>query len=132
MTSPKDTLTGVWHGLYSYKAHAEPVYFVATLIQSGTHISGLTHESEIGKTGAPLVLYAGIEGARHGTSIQFTKSYDGSGGWDHSVAYDGILNGEATEIEGRWVIGQQASGKFLMIRTRGVSEAVVREAFEKV
>lgn len=48
------------------------------------------------------------------------------------MAYDGSINGERTEIEGRWSISIEASGKFLMIRTRGVTEKVMREAFEKV
>jgi hypothetical protein len=127
-----DNLTGVWHGLYSYEVYREPVYFVATLIDSGSMVSGTTHESEIGETGAPLTLFAAIEGSRAGKLVRFTKAYDGSGGWDHSVAYEGTLNAEATEIEGRWAIGVKASGRFLMIRNRGVTESVIREAFEKV
>lgn len=132
MTAQDNNLTGVWHGLYTYPTQHMPVYFVATLIDSGHHISGMTHESEIGAFGAPLTLHAAIAGARHAMTVSFTKSYDGSGGWDHSVAYEGSVNGEWTEIEGRWTIGIRAAGKFLMIRSRGVTESVVREAFEKV
>jgi hypothetical protein len=132
VTKQDNNLTGVWHGLYTYPGQHQPVYFVATLIDSGGHFSGMTHESEIGESGAPLTLYAAISGARHDTSVFFTKSYDGSGGWDHNVAYEGSINGERTEIEGRWSIGIEATGKFLMIRSRGVTESVVREAFEKV
>jgi hypothetical protein len=132
MTQSKQSLTGVWHGLYSYQAYREPVYFVATLIDSGSYISGTTHESEIGERGAPLTLFASIEGSRQGTSVSFTKAYDGSGGWDHQVSYDGILNADGTEIEGKWTIGHKASGRFLMIRNRGVTESVVRGAYEKV
>lgn len=132
MKEQDNNLTGVWHGLYTYPGQQQPVYFVATLIDSGSQISGMTHESEIGEFGAPLTLYAAISGARRGTSVSFVKSYDGSGGWDHSVAYEGSVNGEWTEIEGRWSIGGEATGKFLMIRTRGVTESVVRKAFEKV
>jgi hypothetical protein len=132
MKTSDDNLTGVWHGLYSYPGQRQPVYFVATLIDSGGHISGMTHESEVGESGAPLTLYASISGTRQGASVSFAKSYDGSGGWDHSVAYEGAVNGEWTEIEGRWSIGIKETGKFLMIRSRGVTESVVREAFEKV
>jgi hypothetical protein len=129
---PDNNLTGVWHGLYTYPGQQQPVYFVATLIDSGGHISGMTHESEIGEFGAPLTLYAAISGARQGNSVSFIKAYDGSGGWDHSVAYEGVLNGECTEIDGRWSIGSKATGKFLMIRSRGVTESIVREVFEKI
>ncbi len=131
MAQKSENLTGVWHGLYSYELYREPVYFVATLIDSGTFISGTTHESEVGETGAPLTLFATIEGTSAGGDVVFTKSYDGSGGWDHSVAYVGRLSADACEIEGRWTIGRKAEGRFLMIRNSGVTESVVREAFEK-
>ncbi|MFM9974790.1 MAG: hypothetical protein ACKVON_09515 [Beijerinckiaceae bacterium] len=132
MTDTSQNLTGVWHGLYSYEAFREPVYFVATLIDGGSFINGSTHESEVGEAGAPLTLFAMIDGSRQATEVSFTKAYDGSGGWDHIVLYEGSLNGDATEIEGRWHIGGKASGKFLMIRNRGVSESIVRQVFEKV
>jgi hypothetical protein len=125
-------LTGVWHGLYSYQAYRQPVYFVATLIDSGSFVSGTTHESEIGEHGAPLTLFASVEGSRSEYAVSFTKSYDGESGWDHSVTYTGMLNADATEIEGQWTIGNKASGRFLMIRNRGVTESVVRKIYEKI
>jgi hypothetical protein len=135
MGEDSKNLTGVWHGLYSYQAYREPVYFVATLIDGGSFLSGSTHESEIGETGAPLTLFASIDGSRSGSSVDFIKSYDGSGGWSHSVSYGGQLNADATEIEGQWHVANsnagKASGKFLMIRSRGATETVVRHAFEK-
>lgn len=132
MKQGKTNLTGVWHGLYSYERFREPVYFVATLIDGGAFVSGTTHESEVGERGAPLTLFASIEGTAAADEVVFTKTYDGSGGWEHSVAYVGRLSSDGTEIEGRWTIGRQASGRFLMIRNSGVSESVVRHAFEKV
>lgn len=132
MTASDTSLTGIWHGLYTYPGQRQPVYFVATLIDSGGNLSGMTHESEIGEFGAPLTLYASIEGSRQGTIVVFNKHYDGSGGWDHSVAYDGAVNADRTEIEGRWTIGSEANGRFLMIRSRGATESVVRKVFEKV
>jgi hypothetical protein len=132
MSAKKASLTGIWHGLYTYADFPEPVYFIAMLIHSGTSITGTTHESEVGETGAPLTLFAMIDGSASGSSVTFTKTYDGSGGWAHSVAYDGELNGERTEIEGRWTISDRASGRFLMIRSSGASESVVRRAFAKV
>ncbi len=131
MTKAQENLTGVWHGLYSYEVYREPVYFVATLIDTGSMIAGTTHESEIGETGAPLTLFAAIDGHRSGHAVSFTKRYDGSGGWDHSVSYDGQLNPDCSEIEGQWSIPTKASGRFLMIRNRGVTESVMRKAYEK-
>jgi hypothetical protein len=127
-----ERLTGVWHGLYTYANEPEPVYFVATLLESGTHLYGTTQESAVGQTGAPLSLSAMIEGTRAAHVIAFIKRYDGSGGWHHGVAYDGTLNSDFTEIEGRWTIGSAAKGRFLMIRSTGASETVVRRAFAKV
>jgi hypothetical protein len=132
MGMPKDSLTGVWHGLYQYAAFREPVYFVATLIDAGSFISGTTHESEIDEAGAPLTLFAAIEGSKAGAAVAFTKTYDGSGGWDHAVTYDGVLNSDRTEIEGAWRIGVQAQGRFLMIRSRGATEQMARKRFVSV
>lgn len=128
----KDTLTGVWHGLYSYPAYQQPVFFVATLIASGPSFSGTTHEAAIGQTGAPLTLFANLSGSQAGTSVEFLKTYDGTGGWTHSVNYAGELNADLSEIEGTWTIASQWSGRFLMIRSKGISEEVVRRAYERV
>jgi hypothetical protein len=131
MARAAERLTGVWHGLYTYAGEPEPVYFMATLIDAGTSLTGSTHESEIGEAGAPLTLYAGIDGSHQGASVVFTKTYDGSGGWHHAVAYDGVLSADRMEIEGRWTIAAKASGRFLMIRSSGASETVVRRAFAR-
>ena len=127
-----ENLTGVWHGLYSYPAYREPVYFVATLIQSGSSLSGTIHESEKGEHGSPLTLFASVRGSMSGTSVDFNKTYNGTGGWSHAVGYCGQLNADATEIEGTWTIVGDWSGRFLMIRSRHATEASARQAFEKV
>lgn len=132
----KESLTDIWHGLYTYASQPEPVYFVATLIQSGMLLMGTTHESAEGRTGAPLTLFASLDGRLDQDIVTFTKIYDGSHGWHHQVAYEGLLNGERTEIEGHWRIapgnGQMgARGRFLMIRSSGASEAAVRGVFAK-
>lgn len=123
-------LTGVWHGLYTYRELGS-VYFVATMIESGAWLTGSTHESEIGVSGAPLTLFAGLEGVKAGRRVRFVKTYDGTGGWSHSVAYEGMLSEDASEIEGLWTIGSEASGRFLMIRSAGANESVVRRAFAR-
>jgi hypothetical protein len=132
MSAEEPKLTGVWHGLYTYLSHAEPVYFVATIIAHGDHFSGLTHEAQVGRSGAPLALHASVEGTVDGNQVNFKKSYDGSGGWTHSLMYFGQLNGERTEIEGQWVFPTGWNGRFLMLRGERVSEAAIRRAFEKV
>ncbi|MBN8533457.1 MAG: hypothetical protein J0L51_05145 [Rhizobiales bacterium] len=136
MARSPESLTGIWHGLYTYASQPEPVYFVATLIQSGTLLMGTTHESEEGRSGAPLTLFASIDGRIDQDIVTFTKAYDGSHGWEHQVSYEGLLNGDRTEIEGNWRIEPSATqmgarGRFLMIRSSGASEAAVRKVFAR-
>ncbi len=131
MAEPKQSLTGVWQGLYSYPAFREPVYFVATLIQAGTMLSGSMQEAEVGRNGAPLKLFAYLSGSKVENAVMFSKNYDGGGGWDHAVHYEGMINGDATEIEGRWQIPNDWSGRFLMIRSPGATESMARKKFVK-
>lgn len=126
------SLTGIWNGLYSYPKHLEPVFFVATLIAHGGRFSGTTHEAPIGRNGAPLTLFAIIDGELAGHQVNFKKTYDGSGGWSHSVMYSGDLSADRNEIEGEWTFPSQWSGRFLMIRGTGADESIIRTAYEKV
>ncbi len=125
-------LTGIWHGLYSYPEYLEPVFFVATLISHGSHFSGTTHEALVGRSSAPLSVFAAVDGSLDANHVSFRKTYDGSSGWTHSLMYHGQLNGDHTEIEGLWVFPDGWSGRFMMIRGTGLSESVVREVYERV
>lgn len=126
-----DSLTGVWQGRFSYGA-ADGCAFVATLMELGKHLSGSTHEPDASGRGGEDHLFAMIEGTRRGRTISFTKTYDGSSGWTHSVAYEGSLSADGTEIEGRWSIGAEASGTFLMLRSGGKAATVAKKAYEHV
>lgn len=126
---PPPSLTGRWHGVYSYPAEPMPVYFVADLIQTGDSLSGSTEEAEKGQFGEPLTLTAHLSGTRAGMAVTFTKTYDGTGGWSHSVEYGGALSADGLEIDGRWAVPGVWSGSFLMIRAEGASEAMAREAY---
>jgi hypothetical protein len=126
-----ESLTGVWQGRFSYGA-AEGCAFVATLMELGPHLSGSTHEPNVSGRGDEDHLFAMIEGRRNGRSLSFMKTYDGSAGWTHSVAYEGRVSSDGTEIEGRWSIGDGLAGTFLMLRSGGKSASVAKEAFEEV
>jgi hypothetical protein len=134
MTQATSSLTGVWHGLYSYDVAMDPVYFVATLMSGESWISGTSHEAEIGQFGEPLTLFASLDGTRAELQIDFIKTYDGTGSWSHSVQYSGTLSPDRTEIEGTWLVveadGQPFTGRFLMIRSNGATEAAVRRAYQ--
>jgi hypothetical protein len=126
-----ENLTGVWQGLYSYSS-GQSISFVATLIDSGASFSGSIHEPSIfGDT-----IYATLSGTRQGSAVSFLKTYEKSAGpqYASSIQYEGALNGDATEIEGRWTIRAVfgVSGKFLMIRSAGKAAEIEQKASERV
>jgi hypothetical protein len=129
-TEPKN-LTGVWNGLYSYSSGLS-VSFVATLIDSGSALSGATHEPNVLRSSPGSTLYALLAGGQRESVVTFVKTYDEAGKHYYPVSYDGVLNGDATEIEGRWRIGDGTTGKFLMIRSEGNAIAVERKKRAKV
>jgi hypothetical protein len=125
------SLTGVWQGRFSY-ASGRGCAFTATLMELGPYLSGSTHEPNESHRGDADDLFAFIEGARNGRSIRFVKTYDGSGGWSHSVAYEGKLSNDGTEIEGHWAIEGRAAGTFLMLRGGCKSAAVAKKTYAEV
>jgi hypothetical protein len=130
--SGAQNLTGIWHGLYSYPDRRPSVSFVATLIEAGSTVSGTTHEPSDREGGPNRTLYATLSGRRQGASVTFLKTYDRAGPrYRSTVAYQGMLSADGTEIEGGWLIPGSYAGKFLMIRSAGKAEAVRRKAFER-
>ena len=112
------SLTGVWQGIYSYPMAGLPMtQFTATLIEAGSLLSGSVHEPcTIG--GSPgETLFFNLNGSRQGTSVDFIKTYQGSNPYYGTVIYSGTVNDDATEIEGRWTIPGDWSGRFLMTRS---------------
>jgi hypothetical protein len=124
-------LTGVWNGLYTYP-DGRSTAFVATLIESGGSLSGTTHESSILSAGGGATLYASLAGSRSDATVSFIKTYDQPDAFHRSpIVYEGALNGDGTEIEGRWTIAEVWSGKFLMIRSPGQTEKAERKEFAR-
>ena len=125
----KPSLTGVWDGVFSVPAPEKPTMFTAVLFETGSAISGTTHELAVdgGLAGRPLT--ASLVGDHTGDAVQFIKTYDPDGGPPlRPIVYRGVVNGDATEIEGRWTIPGNWSGPFLMIRAgRAPEVAEVRE-----
>jgi hypothetical protein len=125
-------LTGVWNGLYSY-SDGMSVAFVATLIESGNVLSGTTHEANVRGIVPGPTLFALLSGNRQGSAITFVKTYDVNPPLHYRpITYEGVLNGEATEIEGRWHLGSGLAGKFLMIRSEGKAVALEQKKRAKV
>jgi hypothetical protein len=123
-----DSLTGVWDGTY-VQSHVGMVTFLATLIDSGGALGGNVTE--------PCVMpgctvggthHASIEGHRSGGAVSFVKRYEPSGCGYDTVFYEGVVNADATEIDGRWRLpGTALSGTFLMVRATRTAEAVAAE-----
>jgi len=112
------SLTGVWEGIYSYPVSGLPtVPFTATLIEAGSSLSGSVHE-QCTMGGSPNeTLFFSLNGSRQGTAVNFVKTYHGTNPYYGTIVYDGAVNDDATEIEGRWTIPGDWSGRFLMTRS---------------
>lgn len=133
MSAPRAArnLTGVWHGLYTYP-DGRSTSFVATLIEAGGTVSGTTHEPGASPSGPSAHLFASLSGSRRGGAVTFTKTYEQPDPAHSSpILYQGALNAEATEIEGRWTIVGVWSGKFLMIRSAGKTAIAKRQAMAR-
>jgi hypothetical protein len=121
------SLTGIWQGLYSYSDDNEGAPFVATLMDLGGTITGTTHEPCPNGTSPHGLAFAEVAGRREGQRVTFAKTYDGTGGLDHTVLYEGLLSSDGTEIEGTWTIPGEDTGRFMMIRGGGKKEGAALE-----
>jgi hypothetical protein len=95
-----DNLTGVWDGTY-VQSQIGIVTFLATLIDSGGALGGNVTEPCI----LPSCLVGGthnasIVGHRSGSAVSFIKRYEPSGCGYDTVFYEGVVNADATEIDG--------------------------------
>ncbi len=131
------SLTGVWHGTYSYTTYPQmpESHFVATLIDSGTTLSGTIHEVMNHYRGGFDTVNAIVTGSHDGNAVLFLKSYDGTAGLSHTVHYSGSVSWDRLEIEGNWHIPSPRGhfrGRFLMIRRRGQTEMPAIEIAEHV
>ena len=105
--------------------------FVALLVDVGLQFSGSIHEYEGVISEKRILLHASVDGRLSGRSVSFLKTYDGTGGWKHSVGYDGTLRADATEIGGQWYV-DGARGSFIMRRAGATEELELRKALEPV
>jgi len=122
-----DSLTGVWDGTF-VQPGAGMVTFLATLIESGGALSGNVTEPCI-SAGCPVATHnASIAGHRSGSAVSFVKRYEPPGYGYDTVYYEGSVNADSTEIDGRWrVPGTPFSGTFLMVRSSQPAQAIEDE-----
>jgi hypothetical protein len=121
-----ETLTGVWDGTYTHTRGI--VTFLATLIESGGALAGNITEPCTNPRCPISTHNASIAGHRSGSAVSFVKRYEPPGYGYDAVSYEGTLNADATEIDGRWRFpGGMGSGAFLMVRSTGPAESVTAE-----
>lgn len=120
-----DSLTGVWDGTF-VQPGTGVVTFLATLIESGGALAGSVTEPCIAY-GCPVNTHnASIAGHRSGSAVSFVKRYEPPGYGYDTVFYEGVVNADATEIDGRWRVPPY-SGTFLMVRSSQPAEAITAE-----
>jgi hypothetical protein len=122
-----DNLTGVWDGTF-VQSQVGMVTFLATLIESGGALGGNVTEPCI-LPDCPLKTHnASIAGHRSGSAVSFVKRYEPPGYGYDTVSYEGMVNAEATEIDGRWRLrGTTLSGTFLMVRSTKTAQSIATE-----
>jgi hypothetical protein len=120
-----DNLTGVWDGTF-VQPQVGMVTFLATLIESGGALGGNVTEP-CTTPGCPLSIHkASIAGHRSGSSVSFVKRYEPPGYGYDKVTYEGLVNADATEIDGRWRL-PGLSGTFLMVRSTKPAQSIATE-----
>ncbi|MBR0779751.1 hypothetical protein JQ625_33445 [Bradyrhizobium diazoefficiens] len=118
-------LTGVWDGTFMQPG-VGMITFTATLVETGGALSGRVTEPCMMPVCPISTHHAAIAGQRAGSAVSFVKRYEPPGFGYASVTYEGSVNAEATEIDGRWHL-PGASGAFLMIRAGKTAQAVTTE-----
>jgi len=129
--APKTSLTGLWHGQFSYPIANPPEFFIANLLETTDFIGGSIQETVQNGRHKGKIFHASVSGQRTGNHVQFTKRYE-TPPRIHSVHYEGTLNADSTEIEGTWTVPNSWSGKFLMIRSSGLTQKTAKRVTEKV
>lgn len=104
-----------WSGQYSYPSSDKPrapVPFTLTLrVSADGSLSGRTEEPNTFGDKSASKLYGTVRGNISGSGLQFTKTYDGTGGVSHSVVYNGNLSSDGSNVSGSWRI-KDFSGAF--------------------
>jgi hypothetical protein len=120
-------LTGVWDGFFSYPRRFASTAFTAVILQTGSALTGSVHEHAGEDASGGELLNATIAGECVGGRVRFVKTYDPAHRTHgRPIHYEGALSADGNEIEGRWTIPGDWSGRFLMRRSGGARSAAAR------
>ena len=120
-------LSGLWMGSFSYPGGQGPTTaFLARIEEADGHLTGTTIEpNTVGRSSNSLE--AVLAGSRSGTSVDFTKLYDGESDAAHAVDYVGRLSGDGNSVTGVWSLSDM-DGTFEMYREAVWEEVAEEEA----
>jgi hypothetical protein len=120
-------LSGLWLGSYSYPSGLGPTTpFLARIEDYDGSLSGTIMEPNT-MGGSSDELQAVISGSRSGSSVDFTKMYDGESDAAHAVDYVGRLSTDGNTVSGVWSL-ENLDGSFEMYREAVWEEQVGEEA----
>ena len=110
----QSAFTGKWRGQYRYPPGSSqaPVSFDMDLTFSQGTVSGFIVEPATFGNKTSKNLYATFAGTVNGNTVEWKKTYDGTGGVSHSVIYRGELDRDRRTITGRWRLGPNWGGTF--------------------
>jgi len=108
-------LSGLWLGSFAYPGGEGPTTpFLASLSDDdGTLRGTIVEPNTIGRSTDKLE--AVLSGSRSGSSVDFTKIYDGESDAAHAVDYVGRLSPDGMSVTGVWSL-ETMDGSFEMHR----------------
>jgi hypothetical protein len=115
-------LNGMWVGYYGYSGGkvSDRVEFQLKAARAGAAFIATTIEPNTFGTPDALFLTADVAGTVSvNGGVNFTKTYDGTGGQAHSVQYSGAFDASKRCISGAWKIGQD-TGPFKLCVDAGL------------
>lgn len=108
-------LTGRWAGRYYYEDGRDSVPFEINMYANSHNLKGTISETSTFGDENAVALFADLKGTIRNNNLQFSKTYDGTGGQTHSIDYRGELDSDKMSAKGRWHLAQ-ASGRFEIYR----------------
>ena len=111
-------LSGVWIGAYEYGSEADrqKVEFSVVIEQKHQVVLGRLIERQTFGGEDAVGLSATVSGVVSGSHAALVKTYDGSGGQSHSVAYELAFDPLHGTLTGTWSIEKDWVGKAVMRR----------------
>jgi hypothetical protein len=111
-------LSGLWVGTYEYGAPGEhqTVEFSVVFEQQHKVLLGRMLERQTFGAEPAVGLSANLAGVVSGQQATLVKTYDGTGGQTHSIAYELVFDPAKQTLSGTWSVAAGWDGKTLLRR----------------